>query len=140
MLIERKNVAQRMRNYRRDRGINQFEFSQECGISEDTVGLMERKRANATLDTLELVAMRMGITVAELLQSGTTYIIVHLSVEIEEKNYHTYGIGVLRDFELVACVNDVSTDYDLIKETVHLCNEHGLALNHLNDIVEDMLV
>lgn len=52
---------------RRERKENQFEFASNCGISKDTLSLIERCEANPRLDTIQKIAAYTGKTVAEIL-------------------------------------------------------------------------
>ena len=67
MTKENKILSAKMIAFRRENHLNQFEFAEECGISRETVRLIECMKTNATLDTLGLIAKRMGVSVAELL-------------------------------------------------------------------------
>lgn len=41
---------------------------------------------------------------------------------------------------VIATVNDISSDKQKLAELVGNCNEMGLSILHLNDVIEDFLV
>ncbi len=46
---------------------SQFEFAMNCGISPDNLSLIEREKANPSLETMQKIAAYTGATVAEML-------------------------------------------------------------------------
>ena len=42
MTNEKEQLARNLKNYRKENGINQFEFAEDCGISLETIGRIER--------------------------------------------------------------------------------------------------
>lgn len=68
MTDERELLAIRLKDFREEENLNQFDFAEDCGISKETISLIEREQANVRLDTVQLLACRMGITVSELFQ------------------------------------------------------------------------
>ena len=52
-------------------------------------------------------------------------------------NYISYGIFLTSD--TAVRVDDVSTDYEFVKDLVFLLNEHQASPTHLLDIIEDFL-
>lgn len=46
----------------------QFEFASNCGISIETLSLIERQKTNPTLETMQKIAAYTDLTVAELLE------------------------------------------------------------------------
>lgn len=67
---ERKILSDNIVTFRRVSAFSQMEMAMECGISVETLSLIEREQANPTLDVLQKIAARMGITVAELLKQN----------------------------------------------------------------------
>lgn len=61
-------MAKRVKEYRKELNKTQEELSDEIGISIDELSLIERKKANPNLLTLQKIAAHMGITVSELLK------------------------------------------------------------------------
>lgn len=140
MTDERELLATRLKEYRKEHNLNQFEFAEECGISQDTISLIERQKENVTLDTTQLLAARMGITLSELFShSQITYFVMPGTTEIEGIAYTTYGIGALKNGILQKHIPDVSTSFNEIKDLVLTCNENDLSLIHLDDVIEDFI-
>lgn len=61
-------LAKRVKAYRTSLEKTQFELSNEIGISNEELSLIEREEANPRLDTLQKIAAHMGITVSDLLK------------------------------------------------------------------------
>lgn len=140
MVDEREILATRLKAFRKEHKINQLAFAEECGLNKDTVSLIERRKENVTIDTIQLLAARMGLTVADLFNRSTvTYFVLPGKVEIEDEIFTTYGIGVLKDNAMIDCIEDISDDYNAIKSLVLMCNEEELELIHLMDVAEDAL-
>ncbi len=53
--------------------------------------------------------------------------------------YTAYGIGVRCDGVEVARVSDICTDRGAVEELVRRCNDGGLDIIHLLDVVEDII-
>lgn len=64
---EKKILAENLKEIRRKHHISQFEFAEECGISQEALSLLERCKGNPTLESLQLIAAYSGYTVPELL-------------------------------------------------------------------------
>ncbi|MCI8423307.1 MAG: helix-turn-helix transcriptional regulator [Lawsonibacter sp.] len=62
-------LAKRVKAYRKNIKKSQFELSNEIGISTEELSLIEREKANPTLNTMQKIAAHMGITVSELLET-----------------------------------------------------------------------
>jgi transcriptional regulator with XRE-family HTH domain len=58
-------VGSRVRGWRCERGLNQREFAEQCGVSRYTVATIERGKA-AGPDTLKAIARVMGTSVESL--------------------------------------------------------------------------
>ena len=52
---------------RHEKKESQFEFASNCGISPDTLSMIEQGKANPRLDTIQKIAAYTGDTVAEIL-------------------------------------------------------------------------
>lgn len=61
-------LAKRVKAYRTSLEKTQFELSNEIGISNEELSLIEREEASPRLDTLQKIAAHMGITVSDLLK------------------------------------------------------------------------
>ena len=141
MTDERELLATKLKDFRHQEKLNQFDFAKDCGISKDTISLIERENANVRLDTVQLLACRMGITVSELFQhSEVNYIIIPSQITIEGETHETYGIGAVKNNVLIDQVFDISTQFNKVKSLVLLCNEENLSPCHLHDIAEDVVV
>lgn len=60
-------LAKRMKAYRSRLGKSQFDMACEIGISIEEISLIERKRTDPKLSTLQMISAYMGITVSNLL-------------------------------------------------------------------------
>ena len=60
-------LADNIREYRREHGLSQEDFADQCGLHRTYVGSVERNERNVTLSTLEVFATVLGISVPELL-------------------------------------------------------------------------
>ena len=47
--------------------MSQIEFAAECGISTETLSLLEREQTDPKLSTLQKIASYLGCTITELL-------------------------------------------------------------------------
>lgn len=64
---EIRAMAARVKAYRKIKEKTQFEMAVESGISMETLSLIERERANPSLETMQKISAYMGIPVSELL-------------------------------------------------------------------------
>ncbi len=60
-------LAKRLKRYRQAVHKTQFEFSSEIGISEEELSLLERRKTDPKLSTIQLIASCMDVTVSQLL-------------------------------------------------------------------------
>lgn len=60
-------LADNIREYRREHGLSQEDFADQCGLHRTYVGSVERGERNVTLSTLEVFATVLEIPVPELL-------------------------------------------------------------------------
>lgn len=140
MIDEREILANKLKKFRAQENINQFDFAEDCGISREALSLIEREKENVTIDTIQLLAARMGVTVSDLFNHGdVTYFVMPGVVEIENEKRTTYGIGAIYNGVLITEIRDISTNYNKIKNLVYLCNNENLSPIHLMDVVEDFL-
>lgn len=140
MIDEREILATKLKEYRKEQNLNQFEFAEDCGLSKETVSLIERERENTTLDTIQLLAARMGITLSELFDhSPITYCVIPGETTIENETFKTYGIAAIKNGVIIKCIPDISTDFNKVKSLALMCTENNLSLIHFGDIVEDFI-
>ena len=130
-------LAQKVKQFRETNNLTQFEFAEDCGISEDLVSLIERGKNNVTIDTLDLLSVRMNISVAELLSSTTLYFLIESDVTIEDSTTKTYGIGLIIDYKLSDYILDISTSKIDIEHLVFDLNEYELDAVHFREYIED---
>lgn len=138
---ERATLAKKVKNFRKENHINQFEFAEDCGISNGLVSMIERKNTNITLDTLQLLAARMDKTVSYLLESPElyTYCLIPTIVCVNEVDVLTYGIGVLKNNVMLEYVLDISDDHNAVYALMELCDKGQVDPIHLKEIVENFL-
>lgn len=68
---EFEKVADRLRKVRRKLKLNQSDFASHCGLSTETISLIEREETDIKLSTLQKIASFTGLTVSELLDLNT---------------------------------------------------------------------
>jgi transcriptional regulator with XRE-family HTH domain len=61
-----KIVGERIRNFRRERGLSQEELAHIASLHSTYIGQLERGEKNATLESLEKVTGALGISLEEL--------------------------------------------------------------------------
>ena len=66
---EKETLAKKIKEVRIELEETQFEFASNIGISIEMLSLIERRKANPSLDTLQKIAAYTGKTVSELLQT-----------------------------------------------------------------------
>lgn len=138
MLDEKDILAQKLKDYRKENNINQFEFAEDCGISRDTLSLIECSKENVTIDTLQLLSARMGKSVADLFSLyETKYFMVPTTITTNNITETTYGIGVLKGDIMINCIPNISKNYNKVLSMVQICNEQLLDPCHLEDVIED---
>ena len=54
-------------------------------------------------------------------------------------SYVSYGITVRCDGEEILTISDVSTDRKKVERLAELCNDKGLSVCHIYDVIEDIL-
>ena len=65
---ENAALSKKIKQIRKIMNETQFEFASNCGISIETLSLIERERTNPNLATLQKIAAYTDHTVAELLE------------------------------------------------------------------------
>lgn len=157
MTDERKNLAKKVKSYRKEHHLSQLEFAEECGISDVSLCRIERQNSNVSLETIQLLAARIGDTVAELLSDPAEAQATHFPKPSPEDNHHlyclipteicinerkttTYGIGVVKNMLMLNYILDISEDYNKILSLVERCNTEKLDPIHLRDVVENILI
>ena len=70
MATLRKNFGVRLRDIRAERGMTQERFAETLDISVDFLSLVERGISAPSFETLERIAKRLRMTVADLFTFG----------------------------------------------------------------------
>ena len=68
---EFEKIADRLRKLRRKLKLNQSDFAAHCGLSTETISLIEREETDIKLTTLQKIASFTGLRVSELLDTTT---------------------------------------------------------------------
>lgn len=63
----RRVLAKNLREYRKQENLSQEQFAAMCSLHRTYVGSVERCERNVTLNTLQIFASVLGVSVAELL-------------------------------------------------------------------------
>lgn len=63
-------LANNVRAYRKNHGFSQEELADRCGLHRTYIGSVERQERNVTLNTLEVLAKALGVSVPLLLTKG----------------------------------------------------------------------
>jgi len=63
-----RELGQRIRTWRKGKGMSQEGFADLCGLHRTAMGLLERGKSIPRLDTLLLVSQHLGLSVSDLLQ------------------------------------------------------------------------
>lgn len=139
MTKEQSKLARKLKNFREINHLSQFEFAEDCGVSTDLISLIERGKENVKLDTMDLLAVRMNMSVAELLSSDTIYFMIESDITIEGTASKTYGVGVIKNYKLIDHILDVSLNYKEIENLVFDLNEHELDAVHFREYIENFV-
>lgn len=67
VLDVRQLLGERILRIRHELGLSQEELAFRCGMQPSHIGFIERGQRNPTLDTLERVALGLGVSVSDLL-------------------------------------------------------------------------
>lgn len=153
---ERKILADNLIKYRKENHLSQYEMAMECGISKETLSLIERESINPTLETIQKCAAYIGEPVAKLISNPKNMLMEYekmyfpyCSIKHKANNYSstydTYGIGLLSEpknefLELLDFVADICINYTDIVCLINLLNYFDVSANHFRDIIEDYIV
>lgn len=132
MTNEREIFAQNLKAYREVHHLNQYEFAEDCGISRDTLSLIECQRENFTIDTLQLFAAKIGCSAADLLSpSPIRYHLTTVKKTIEDENSVCYGIAAVKNKTVINSVEDISDDYNKVLSLLRFCDDNKLDPEYL---------
>lgn len=79
-----KIVGERIRFYRKERGLSQEELAFRASLHNTYIGQLERGEKNATIESLAKVCAALDITLAELINNDETNQPKVLSFELEQ--------------------------------------------------------
>lgn len=137
MTDEKETLARKLREFRKEQKLNQFEFAEDCGISKDTLSLIECGKENVTIDTLQLLSARMDKSISELLTPGDVkYILVPSTLTTYGLTETIYGIAAIDRDIMVDYIPNISKDYNKVLSAVRLFNEEELFLCHFREVIE----
>ena len=68
-MSEDEVLAKKLRAYRYKKGLSQGELAKQVGVSQETIGNIERQKIKPSLDTMEKIAEYFGITLSDLLDT-----------------------------------------------------------------------
>lgn len=63
-------IGERIRNYRKERGLNQEELAFRASLHSTYIGQLERGEKNATIESLLKICTALDITLAELFENN----------------------------------------------------------------------
>ena len=63
-------IGQRIREIRMSRKMSQIELSTRCGVEPSNLNRIEHGKANPTVRTLHLIAVALGVGLAELMKEA----------------------------------------------------------------------
>lgn len=144
-------LGNNLRLARIKRGYSQEQAAELCGISEKTMGKIERAQANITLETLGRIEEGMSLSLADLIAEpsetsgliGKVSYFAVLEQGTDVQYPYTYGMMVCRNtksgYSLVSIVHDISVDADFVLNMVRDFNSYQLSPAHLLDAIVDRL-
>lgn len=154
-MSENVNLANNILMYRTEHHLSQFEMASECGISKETISLIERERYNPTLETIQKCAAFTGMSVIQLVsdrnsiwhklsnRNNTYYVIEHNVVNDDIGEYISYGVGLLHIHNSYAFISnviyDICTDKEKMIKFVDVLNNNDMSTIQLHDVVDDFL-
>ncbi len=62
----KKNLAENIRRFRKEKKLTQFEFAELCGVNENTMRSIEQSNVWPKIDTLEKIILTLDIKPYEL--------------------------------------------------------------------------
>ena len=69
-MVEAPNVASKVRELREERGLSLRALAELCGISPNTVSLIERGTSSPSVDTLQHLARGLGVPIVAFFERG----------------------------------------------------------------------
>ena len=69
LLTIAKQIGERLRSYRNQKGWSQEELAERAGVHPTYIGQLERGEKNATLDSISKVAVALNISLSQLFEN-----------------------------------------------------------------------
>jgi transcriptional regulator with XRE-family HTH domain len=140
VIDQRKLLAANIKAFRDANSLSQEEFAEDCGMCSKLISLLELGKVNTTIDTLDLLAVRMGTGISELFKctEEVQYILISKEITVEDNSSVTYGIGIVKDNELIKEFHDISLDYCKVKRMVNDFNFHCVEEDEFQELAEDL--
>ena len=154
-MSENVNLANNILMYRIKHQLSQFEMAAECGISKETISLIEREQFNPTLETIQKCAAFTGLSVVQLVsdcnsilhkldkRNNVYCVIEHSAFNDDIGGYTSYGVGLLHLHNSYVFISnviyDICTDKEKMLKFVNVLNNNDVSSVHLHDVVDDFL-
>lgn len=144
-------LGNNLKSIRVQRGYSQEKAAELCGVSEKTIGMIERAQANVTVGILSQIETGYRVSLKDLLRDdqeaeeelsdGIEYFVI---VEpCRESDRFAYGIMACKtDVDrsvLLQVVHDVTTRPDFALELIRDFNSYQLSPLHLLDVILDRI-
>lgn len=96
----KKNLAENIRHFRKEKQLTQFEFAELCGVNENTMRAIEQSNVWPKTDTLEKIILALQIKPYELFKPSD--VVLYESQDVER------CIDVNLDMSLKNIVNELN--------------------------------
>lgn len=132
-------------------GYSQEQAAELCGISEKTLGKVERAQANISIEVLSKIEDGLGISLSELITgppdtdclTGKVDYYAVLEPCNDPRSQFTYGLMVCKCTptgpQLLTIVHDISIEPRFVSEMARNFNSYQLSPIHLFDAILDRL-
>jgi transcriptional regulator with XRE-family HTH domain len=70
----RKSLAHHVKRLRQERGWSQLQLAQACGLHRTHVSRLENAAYNASINTVDQIAIALGVAPPALLEAGVAFI------------------------------------------------------------------
>lgn len=123
-------------------------MAEACGISQESLSLLERGHQNPTLATLQQIAAFLGVTVSEFLKDEHEICYQVYDSEVEKpddprQHYVSYGIRAKGQYWGSDTVFSEVGDLFLYREEAErfaaLCTMNSLSPLHLTEVALDLI-
>lgn len=101
-------LGERIRSLRKQMRLKQANFARLTGVSEDTIGLIERGEISPRLDTLNKIAEKLNVPLAKLLNFDEMR---HLKKKAEKDHLSDFNLYLkTKSPEQIQMVHDIARD------------------------------